>query len=159
MKALRVDLGRPRSMHRAATAVAIALMLIAAAMAWNAHGLRSGLPPSNVPAVIDAGAASPTPLAQRPGAQDVEGWLGVAQSPWGVIFEAVEATEVPGVRVVRLDIDALARSVSIEVDAVDHARASAWFSALGEASPEIRWQLQQSLHSGDRVTATGTGRW
>ena len=160
MMALRVDLGKPTAaMPRLALATAAGLTLVAAALVWNGTMIRQRLA-ADAPRASGATAREHRLAQSEPAyASDLQAWLKVAQAPWGSIVAAIESADMEGVRMVRLEVDALARSITIEVDAHDHAAASSWFAALSRASPGHGWQLQQSRQTGERVVAIGAGGW
>lgn len=156
MKPLNIDLGLPRDGVDRALRFAIVVMLTAglslgAYALVEAQRVRPGL-------AVDVSA--PASFAERvpsipPYTEDAAKWSRVASMPIGRVLAQVEAVQVTGVRVNRLEIDAQARTATIELEASDHAAAMAWFSTADHSEGGCAWKLQQSRQQGASVVAAG----
>lgn len=177
VRRLNVDLRAPRPGAPIAIvgmALASALLLaLATGLAWTWLQSRAQVaaerrPEAAEPGPRSAGPATPaaswggpgsTGDAVAPYADDARRWAQEAAFPIAQVFVWLEAAVTPGVRLVRVDAQAAAPVVALEVQAVSTASIGRYLEALGRQSastgegttaarPAWRWRLR-SLHARD----------
>lgn len=77
-------------------------------------------------------------------AADAQALLHLAAADLSQVLVAIESAAVPGVRISRLEVNALTRRVTLEIDAPDHLLALQLLEQLQAQSTSLSWQVESS---------------
>lgn len=159
MKPLKVDFASPPAWPRHAMwALAAALAVVAAFEGWRAWELQARLRESRAALAEieqrqaraaqrerDAQAARAIPPAH---ARDAAVVAQLARFPLPRVLQALEATLLPGIKLLSLDLSALDGAVRAEIEFADHETLLRYLERLNDGEPAPRWRLQQARTSG-----------
>lgn len=163
MKPLHIELARPRRWPLVLAAVAMMLLVVmsACAAAWGGSSLRELRRVREASAAVEVPAIAAASGLIEAHLDDARALVRIAEAPVGELLAAVEGSVQPGLRVVRLEIDADARQATLELEAPGHAEAIAFLERLQLASTRPAWTLTRSQQAaGTRsVQATFDARW
>lgn len=159
MKPLNVDFAPPPSWPRHAQWLLAALLAVGAGgEGWRAWELQArlherraelvDLEQRQVRAAQRERAAQAARAVPPAYAKDAAVVAQLARFPLPRVLKALESVELPGIKLVALDLSALDGAVRAEVEFADHETLLRYLERLNDGEPAPRWRLQQARTSG-----------
>jgi hypothetical protein len=173
MNSVRADFARPRGVSRWWWAAITLAFGVAGGFAWDraasvrsAASLRAELAAQEEAAkAAHDSSAVPLPTPPKPYELSAREMLRQHETPWPQWLDAMEAVQLPGVRVVNVDYSASEAQARIEIAVAQQALALEYTAALNDGLPATgaawRWsvlRIEQSRADGS-VRALLLARW
>lgn len=158
MRPLVIDLARPgpwpvRLAWAALVALpAVAVVLVGVGWGWRLEARSIESSRVGVAAAPALPLTGPSSGRNEPPSEAAQALVRVTSAPVAGVLAAIETSLEPGLRVVRLDIDASLGEASLDGEAPGHAEALAWMERMNAPPSRARWVLVRS-----RLTPSDAG--